>query len=133
VTGYLIDTDICSAHLRGDQSVTRKFMSHLGELHISVVTLGELLSWTLRANCPHRYHASLQQFLGDVNVVDVDEQVAQRFGEIRAHLFDHGTPVASIDVLIGATALIHDLTMVTHNVQHFSKIPGLTVEDWLTP
>lgn len=128
---FLIDTDICSAHLRNVSGVTNRFMLHTGQLHISVLTFGELLSWTLRSKSPPKYQQALLKLLADVIVLDVDQTVAQKFGEVRSQLLDKGTPVASIDLMIGATALIHGLTMVTHNVQHFSKIPGLTVDDWL--
>jgi tRNA(fMet)-specific endonuclease VapC len=131
--GYLIDTDICSAHLRDAKRVIGRFLQHAGQLNISVLTLGELLSWTLRRNSPPRYHQALVKLLADVNVLDIDQPVAQRLGEIRADLLDRGQPIASIDVLIGATALVHGLTVTTHNVQHFSRIPGLVVEGWLGP
>ena len=130
---YLIDTDICSAHLRNTGGIPSRFVQHTGQLHISVLTLGELLSWTLRANSPPRYHQALLKLIADVAVLDVDQAVAQRFGEVRARLLDHGRPVAAIDLMIGATALAQGLTLVTHNVQHFARIPGLIVEDWLAP
>lgn len=130
---YLIDTDVCSAHLRGSAPVTQRLLKHAGEVGVSVVTVGELLSWTLRATTPVKYQQALQQFLSDLHVFDVDQRVAWRFGEVRALLFDQGTPVGSMDLLIGATALVHGLTMVTHYLQHFVRIPGLPVEDWLGP
>lgn len=130
---YLIDTDICSAHLRNVQGVTSRFLQHSGQLSISVLTFGELLSWTLRSKSPAKYQQALLNLIADVNLLDVDRTVAQRFGEIRARLLDQGTTIASIDLMIAATALEHGLTVVTHNVQHFAKVPGLIVEDWLSP
>jgi len=130
---FLIDTDVCSAHLRNLGSVSNRFLQYTGQVHISVLTLGELLSWTLRSKSPPKYHQALLRLLTDLTVLDVDQAVANKFGEVRAQLLDQGQPVASVDVMIGATALIHGLTMVTHNVQHFSKIPGLTLDDWLAP
>ena len=47
-------------------------------------------------------------------------------------LLDQGRPVATADLLIAATALIHDLTMVTHNIDHFAHVPGLRTQDWLS-
>jgi tRNA(fMet)-specific endonuclease VapC len=133
VISFLIDTDLCSAHLRNIGNVSSKFLQYTGQLHISVLTLGELLSWTRRSKSAPKYHQALLRMLSDVTVLDVDQAVATKFGEVRAQLLDQGQPVASIDLMIGATALIHGLTMVTHNVLHFSKIPGLTVDDWLAP
>lgn len=129
--GFLIDTDVCSAHLRKTPQVSSRLIANLGQLHLSVLTLGELLSWTMRDNSPPKYHRALSQFLTDVSILEIDHHIAQRFGEIRAGLLDQGISVSSIDLFIGATALTHGLTVVTHNVRHFSKIPGLLVEDWI--
>jgi len=131
---FLLDTDICSAHLRSTSSqVANRFLQFTGRLHISVLTLGELLSWTLRKKSPPKYHQGLLTLLSDVALLEVTPEVAWKFGEVRAELLDQGKPVAAMDLMIGATALIHGFTVVTHNTQHFSKIPGLTIEDWLVP
>ncbi len=130
---YLLDTDICSAHLRNVAIVTNRFRQHVGNLHVSVLTLGELLSWTLRAKSPAKYHQGLLKLLADVAVVDVDQAAAWKFGEVRARLLDQGQPVAAVDLMIAATALVKGFRVVTHNAQHFSKVPGLLVEDWTVP
>lgn len=130
---YLIDTDICSAHLRNVATVTKRFQQHAGQLHLSVLTLGELLSWTLRSKAPPKYHQGLLKLLSDVTVIDVDQTVAWKFGAVRAQLLDQGQPVAAMDLMIAATALVHGWTVVTHNTQHFSKVPGLPLEDWTVP
>ncbi|MFI5460414.1 MAG: type II toxin-antitoxin system VapC family toxin [Isosphaerales bacterium] len=130
---YLLDTDTCSAHLRNVAIVTSRFQQHAGHLHLSVLTLGELLSWTLRTKSPSKYHQGLLKLLSDVTVLNVDQNAAWRFGEVRAQLLDQGQPVAAVDLMIAATALVNRFTVVTHNTQHFSKVPGLTLEDWLVP
>jgi predicted nucleic acid-binding protein len=63
----------------------------------------------------------------------VDRRIAEKFGEIRARLLDHGRSVAGMDLLIAATALIHDLTLVTHNTIDFRSIPDLRLSDWIAP
>lgn len=130
---YLLDTDICSAHLRNVATVTRRFQQHKGQLHMSVLVLGELLSWTLRSKSPSKYHQGLLKLLSDVAVLEVDQTTAWKFGEVRAQLLDRGKPIAAVDLMIAATALIQGLTVVTHNKQHFSKVPGLKIEDWTVP
>jgi len=57
----------------------------------------------------------------------------RKFGEVRAGLLDAGLTTPEMDLFIAATALAHDLTLVTHNVQDFTHIPGLTIQDWLNP
>jgi tRNA(fMet)-specific endonuclease VapC len=79
-----------------------------------------------------RHLQGLIELLSDVTILAVDGEVARRFGEVRAGLLDRGRPVSGMDLLIGATALVHGLTVVTHNTQDFTDIPGLAVVDWLT-
>jgi predicted nucleic acid-binding protein len=128
---YLIDTDIVSAHLKYAGKLTSRFLQYSGRLHLSVLTLGELMSWTLRKNSAPKYQEELVYFLADVQLLDVTPEIAQIFGSLRAQLMDQGIVVSSIDMLIAATALYHDFTLVTHNVRHFEKIPGLNIVDWL--
>ena len=130
---FVVDTDICSAHLKGDAAVTNRFLQYTGNLHISVITLGELFTWALRAKAsPKRMHG-LQAFLSDVRVLDVTEDVARKFGEFRAALFDRGLPAPDLDLLIAATALAHGFALVTHNMADYAYVPNLKLLDWLGP
>jgi tRNA(fMet)-specific endonuclease VapC len=130
---FLLGTDICSASIKGINRVYNRFVQHAGRLHISTVTLGELFVWALRAKASPKRMQSLSELLKDVQVLPVDESVAQKFGEVRAWQLDcgHGSP--EMDLLNGAVALVHDLTMVTHNQADYDNIPGLRRDDWLVP
>ena len=75
----------------------------------------------------------LRDLLTEVNITPVDEAVAERFGIVRADLLARGKVVATADMLIASTALLFDYTVVTHNTRHFAMVPGLRLEDWLTP
>lgn len=130
MTGYLLDTDICSLLFRGSPSVKARARQHHTELHLSAVTLAELLSWTLRTNAPPQWHRQLLRFLDAAIVLTVTAEVAERCGQIRASMFDRGQGQPLPDLLIAATAMVHGLTLVTHNTKHFTGIPGLVVEDW---
>jgi tRNA(fMet)-specific endonuclease VapC len=129
---YLLDTDICSAYLKNDPRVVAKVMMHFGGLHISVATVGELMTWALRANAPHDRLAGVRDLLIASNIHDIDFPIAERFGEIRAELLDHGHVVGELDLLNAAVALIHNLTMTTHNTQDYAAVPGLSLVDRLT-
>lgn len=130
---FLIDTDTCSAHLKEKGAVTNRFLQYTGRLHVSVITVGELFTWVLRAKASPKRLQSLLELLDDVEVLDVTREVARKFGELRADLLDAGQSAPEMDLLIAATALVHDLTLVTHNVQDFKHVPGLTIVDWLAP
>jgi tRNA(fMet)-specific endonuclease VapC len=129
----LLDTDTCSAHLKQKGSLTHKFLQYMGRLHISVVTVGELFTWALRAKASPPRLQSLLDLLNDVHVLDVTEPVGRKFGEVRAALLDAGRPVPEMDLLIPSTALVHNLTVVTHNTHDYANIPGLNMDDWLVP
>src|SRR5262245_29585180 len=68
---FLVDTDICSAHLKQRGPVTNRFLQYTGRLHISAVTVGELFTWALRANAPSQRLQALLDLLNDVTVLDV--------------------------------------------------------------
>jgi tRNA(fMet)-specific endonuclease VapC len=55
------------------------------------------------------------------------------FGRLRGTLLQQGVSVATVDLMIAAVAIVHDLTLVTHNTADFQNIPGLRMEDWLRP
>jgi len=130
---FLLDTDICSAYLKGNRVVANRFIQYGGRLHLSVVSLGELYTWTMRANASPARMRSLQEMLPLVHLLDVNANVAREFGRLDSYLLDHGLAVADIDLLNAATATEHNLTLVTHNVQDYANVPGLTVQDWLNP
>lgn len=128
---FLVDTDICSAHLKGVGAVTGRFLQYTGRLHVSVVTAGELYTWAFRAGAPARRLLALRELLADVVVIETDAAVAERFGRLRATLLERGSPAPPMDLWIAATAIEHGLTLVTHNTADFAAIPGLTLADWL--
>ncbi len=83
-----------------------------------------------------RRQLRLQTLLGllkQVRVVPVAEDVARKFGEVRAWQLDRGLASPDLDFINGVTALAHALTLVTHNVADYANIPGLTVVDWMVP
>ena len=65
-----------------------------------------------------------------LRLLPVDEAVAVRFGAVSLALRAAGNPLPTPDLLIAATALEHDLTVVTANRRDFDPVPGLRVEDW---
>ena len=81
---FLLDTDICSAHLKANRQVWGKFIQHTGQLHISAVTLGELTVWVSRKNASPGRRRVLDSFLRDVTVLDITSSAGEKFGAIRA-------------------------------------------------
>lgn len=130
---FLVDADIVSSHLRGRGKVTSRLLQHTGQLAMSTITLAELKIWLHRANTPQRFRDGLTLLITEFIVLPVDERVAEKFGELGAQLLDRGQSMATPDLLIAATALIHDRTLVSGNVRHFVGVDGLRIENWLEP
>lgn len=128
---FLLDTDVCSAFLKGDRRVYGRFMQHAGQLHVSAICAAELYTWTSRSKAPADRRRALTSFLGDVIVLAFDSAAAQKFGELRAAQLDTGALTPQLDLMIAATALTHDLTLVTHNTIDYATIATLRLQDWL--
>ena len=65
-----------------------------------------------------------------LEVIAFDREDARKAGELRALLARAGTPIGPYDALIAGQALARDLTLITHNLREFQRVPGLKVEDW---
>jgi tRNA(fMet)-specific endonuclease VapC len=129
---FVLDTDTCSAYLKNVRAVRNRFLQY-GGLHLSVVTMAELEVWVRRKRIFARRWLTYLTMLKGITVLDLDQTVAQRAGEIGAELYDKGLPIDLTDLLIATTAVVHGLTLVTHNTQDFVNVPGLTIIDWLVP
>jgi tRNA(fMet)-specific endonuclease VapC len=130
---FLLDTDICSAQLKAVRSVSNRFLQYGGRLYASAVTIAELQAWLLRKKTPRRHRQAYARMRQDLTVLDVDEGIALRAGEIAAGLVNQGISCKTPDMLLAATALIHGLTLVTHYTRDFANVPGSSLVDWLRP
>jgi tRNA(fMet)-specific endonuclease VapC len=128
---FLLDTDICSAYLKGDHRIGNRVEQYGGQLCVSAVVAAELFTWVLRAKASRSRLQGLSDFLKDVAFLEVNRDVARKFGEIRAYQLDRGLSTPDMDLLIAATAVLHGLTLVTHNVEDYANVPNLAVVDWL--
>ena len=133
---YLLDTDILSNLLKRAPSAT--LIAKLASIPVeqqftSSITLGELIYGAYRHRT--RTDALLEQIentlLPNLPVLPFNDAAARRYGEVRAQLERQGTPLAEADLRIGAIALARGFTMVTGNVRHLQRVPGLVVENWL--
>ena len=70
--------------------------------------------------------------LAAVQVIDLDADVAREYGQLRAHLRSIGQPIGPNDLWIAAHALARGVPLVTHNLAEFRRVPGLSVETWMT-
>ena len=126
----MLDTDTCIlARKRRVGFVPRLSLRDCG---ISIIVLGDL-EWGLSKSCRvEENRAALRDLLAAVQVIDLDASVARRYGQLRAHLRSVGQPIGPNDLWIAAHALARDVPLITHNLAGFRRVPGLTVETWMT-
>ena len=129
----LLDTDICSAHMRRPAALAHRFIQHTGQLAISSVSLAELYAGAYQHSQANRLLALIHDLRQEVQIVDFDAACAEKFGQVRGTLLRQGIAVPTTDLMIATAALVHDLTLVTHNIADFQNIPALRVADWLIP
>ena len=128
---YMLDTDTVSFALRGQGRVAERLLEHRpSEMCVSSLTLAEL-RYGADVRRSRRLHRLIDAFVGPIDVVAFDRSAGDRFGTLGAVLARRGAPIGTIDTLIAAHALALGLTLVTNNGKHFSRVPGLTSENWL--
>lgn len=132
---YLFDTDIASNPLKKGPSLPllRRLASvPADDQFISAITVGELIYGAMRTS---RAEELLQRFDAEVwpnyRVLAFDWDAARTYGRLRAELEAKGTPVAEADLRIASIAVSRGLVLVTGNLRHYQRVPGLTVENWL--
>jgi tRNA(fMet)-specific endonuclease VapC len=127
----LLDTDHCIFFLRGHAAVVEAFAHQRDETPaISIITVGELYYGALRSSRPDQNLVRCDAFLEHVEVVNLERSIMLRFARIKAALAQRGEPIEDPDLLIAATALAVGAPLVTHNLSHFQRIPGLRLLDW---
>jgi len=127
-TGFLVDTDCVIHCLKGNKQVIERVRQVEPGLHISIVSYAELWEGVSHARDPKSSIADLEEFMAHVTVIQVTSQICRRFGEIRGDLRKTRKLIGDFDILIAATALEHNLTLLSNNRKHFENIPGLDLE-----
>lgn len=132
---HLLDTNSFIEHLRhgpASKVTLRMAAAPAGSVYLCAVVLAELVYGALRSGAAQQASnlALVAQLRQQFVSLPFDDRAAEEAGKIRAHLAAMGTPIGPNDLLIAATALANGMTLVTHNTIEFSRVPGLTLEDW---
>ena len=126
---FLVDTDWVIEYLRGTPAmVTRLTELQPQGLALSIISLAELYEGVFYSRDPDGDGQDLADFLRGVTVLGIDADIAQLFGRERGRLRAAGMMIGDFDLLIGATAVHNNLTLLTNNRNHFERIDGLTIE-----
>jgi len=126
---FLIDTDWVIDHLNSLSPATQRLRELEPQgLAVSIITVAELWEGVIFSRDRQRSEKMLREFVENVRVIAIDEETCQRFGQVRGTLRKEGTLVGDLDLLIAASSLRHNLTLLTNNRRHFEHIEGLRIE-----
>lgn len=130
---YIVDSNTCIYFMNGKYpSVRDKFLSiSPKDIKISSVVKGELLLGAFKSQTREQTTKKVEKFLKPFDVIDFTDKMSYDYAEIRATLEKSGNSIGANDLLIAATALNQKATLVTHNIDEFSRIQSLEIEDWV--
>lgn len=130
--GYLLDTNICVFFLRGylDLDVIIKEKG-LENIYISELTVFELRYGAENSDNSKKSHKAVDKFINGPSIVPIYGCVDE-YAKTKVYLKKNGTTMHDeIDLIIGATALANNFTLVTDNLKDFRFIPNLKMENWI--
>ncbi|MCF0064218.1 type II toxin-antitoxin system VapC family toxin [Dyadobacter chenwenxiniae] len=132
---FLLDTNICIHALKSDFGIKQK----IGEVGIdscflSEVNIAELL-FGVENSAEHRRQLNRQQFesfqgIFKGRILQISD-VLHEYARQKTNLRRMGKPIDDFDLLIGCTAVVHNLILVTRNTRHFVNMPGIQLQNWI--
>jgi tRNA(fMet)-specific endonuclease VapC len=132
---YLLDTNICIYIINEKpKKVLRKFEQYsVHEFAVSSITQAELQYGVAKSKHKNRNQEALDEFLLPLTILPFHgKKLVERYGKIRVFLESKGKTIGPLDTLIAAHALSLDLTIITNNINEFSRIPNLKCENWVS-
>ena len=133
---YLFDTDTLSNIVKHKPSdiLLEKLRDLPKALQFtSAINIGEIYCGAKRSpNKAGILKAFEENVFPNVNILPFEGESGQVFGTMKAELKKHGIGCSEPDLRIAAVTLQHNLTLVTGNTRHFKKIPGLSIENWIS-
>ncbi len=134
--GLILDTNVFIFSERSSSSLDFSQWEEYGDVFISSVTVSELLVGVHLANSEARKarrSAFVESILGKVPVLDFNTEVARVHAGLFASLAKQGLMIGAHDLIIAATALVHNCTVLTENTNEFERVPGLETISFIKP
>lgn len=129
---FLLDSNAWISYMRekSPSLIARVDATPPEELCLSSIVCFELLYGAYRSARPDKNLALLGKLFQRYQLVGFEKSTADVASQLRFDLESLGTPIGPYDLLIAATALVHDLTLVTRNTGEFGRVSNLRVENW---
>lgn len=131
---YLLDTNTCVFFLRGKLNLDELIRSKGTEnCFISELTVFELKYGAENSENRKKSHQAVSKFISGLSVIPI-YGVVEKYAEEKVRLRKNGTPMHDeFDLIIGVTAIVNNLTLVTDNTKDFKYLDKLKIENWFKP
>ena len=129
----LVDTDILSEFFRGNLKVVEnanQYLQSYDSINLSIITYYEILNGLLYKDAKNQLK-KFSDFVDLNKVFSLTIRATRIAAEIYADLRRQGKSIGHTDSLIAGIALANDLQLVTNNTEHFKRIKGLEITNWL--
>ncbi len=131
---YLIDSNICIHAMKSrNYDLAHRLDEITNAISVSSITIFELHAGAHGYAEPDKRLAVIERFLTLLKIIPFTTEAARIAGALRHRLASNGQLIGGYDLLIAATALDHDLTLMTNNTREFSRIKELRLESWPLP
>lgn len=129
---FCLDTNSCIDAMKGTwPGMAGHFRRHAPEnIGVPAMVRAELLLGVRKSRHPARTAELVERFLSPFELLSFDRAAAGHYADIRCHLESIGQRIGPNDLVIAATARSRNLTLITHNLSEFTRVPGLSTEDW---
>lgn len=125
---YHSDSDWIIKHFRGNRQITARFQELIPDgIGISIMAKAEIYAGVYRFKDWQRRSEELSVFTREFPVMPLDEAIGNIYAQERGRLKVSGSLIGDQDILIGATAIRHQVTLLTDNRRHFGRLQGLAI------
>ena len=130
---YLLDTNICISLLKNKYKIREKIISvNPKQCFISEITIAELYYGASKSNNKDERIHDVEFIAKNFEILPIFPAL-ELYGDLKTELEHDGNRIDDFDLLIGATALANNLIMVTDNIKHLGRLPGIIIENWKQP
>jgi len=128
---YLLDTNICIHFLGGEYDINKKIeKAGLENCFVSEITIAELKFGAENSQQKERNRKTIDDFTKKFLILPIYNSL-DIYAKEKARLRKKGRSLDDFDLLIGATAILHDFILVTRNVSDFDRMDGIKIENWV--
>ena len=127
---YLLDTNICVYFLKGLYNLDKQIEKVESEnCFVSEITIAELKFGVENSEHQEKNRKTIDEFVNKFTIIPIFSSL-DIYAKEKARLRKKGKPLDDFDLLIGATAISNNLTLVTKNISDFERIEGIEIENW---